>query len=394
MTWRSPAQRRADEFDAMIEGTPPSDLAPSDADLLDLVGALRGVPAAEPRPEFVAGLRERLMVEADTVLVPADLSSLKLPERRTGRERRLAAVVGGIALVGASTSIAVASQSALPGDSLYPVKRVIERAHTGLSVGEGNKGTTMLASASDRLTEAEALAREDGLGDELRVAGSLSTFTEQATEASDLMFADYTHTGDESSIAELRDFASSSLDQLATLEPMVPADAHDELIRAADVLATIDAEAARRCPTCGGTPIDSIPPVLASTTESILVPQAPQATVHAHEVKAGGKGAGEKGGQGAKGNAASHTNPELPDVNAGSLAPGSIRQPGSGSQPGGTQAGTSNPLHDLASTLTGGGRGPSGATSPPSVGEVVDGVGGILEGVLDPVTGEFGVPAP
>jgi hypothetical protein len=385
MTWGSRAQRRADQFDALVEGISTADPRDArDADLLELVGAMRGVPAVTARPEFVASLRERLMAEADTALVPADVSRLTLPVRRTGRERRLAAVVGGIAIVGATTSIAVASQSALPGDSLYPIKRVIERAHTGLSVGEGNKGTTMLASATDRLDEVDALARQDDFGDDVRVADTLNAFTEQATAASDLLIADYTHTGNTSSIAHLRDFASSSLDQLAALEPLVPADARDELIRAAGVLTTIDAEAAQRCPDCGGTPIESIPPVLASS-EQITVPLAPATTPRADDVKnAGGK---STGGQGkSKGD---DTN--LPDVNGDDLGPGSILDPGNTLPSGSTQTGGSNPLEDLTHTLTGGtsDSGPSSTPSVPSIGVVTQGVNELLHGIIDPITGDL-----
>src|SRR3954454_6449691 len=233
MTWGIPAQRRADEFNDLVESGPAGDRATRDAELLELVGALRAVPTVTARPEFVADLRAQLMAQAATVLVPDDISRLTLPARRPTRERRLAALVGSIAVVGATTGVAGASQGALPGDSLYPIKRALESAHTGLSVGEGSKGTTMLANASDRLDEVEALARQDDLGDDLRIPGTLDTFTDQATQASDLLLADYAHTGDASSIAKLRDFSSSGLDRLAALEPLVPADARGELVPAA-----------------------------------------------------------------------------------------------------------------------------------------------------------------
>jgi hypothetical protein len=388
MTWGFTARRRAERFDELVAGNPTGAHDARDAELLELVGAMRAVPEASPRPEFVADLRERLMAEAATALVPTDLSRLKLPERRTGRERRLAAVVGGIAIVGATTSIAVASQSALPGDSLYTVKRAIESAHTGLTIGEADKAATILDSASDRLDEVESLARQDDFGDDARISDTLNTFTEQTTTASDLLIADYDHSGHASSIARLRDFASSSLDRLATLEPLIPIEARDELIRAADVLSTIDTEAAVRCPTCGGTPIDSIPPVLAGG-EIITVPQAPAATPTARPDK-GDKHDG-KGGQGT----------ELPDVDDDDLGPGSILDPGGsdpggsdpgGSDPGGTPSGGSNPLQDLANGLTGGGSPPTGSPSLPSLGDVADGVDDLLHGIVDPLTGQAQAP--
>jgi hypothetical protein len=377
MTWGFAAQRRADEFNELVESPPTGATATRDADLLELVGAMRAVPKVTARPEFVADLRAQLMAEAATALAPADTSRLTLPQRRPARERRLAAVVGGIAVVGVTTGVAVASQGALPGDSLYPIKRAIESAQTGLSVGEGSKGTAMLGNASDRLDEVDALTQQGDLGDDLRIADTLNTFADQSTQASDLLLADYAHTGDASSIAKLRDFASSSLDRLADLEPLVPAAARDELIHAAGVLQGIDATAGQRCPSCGGTPIDSIPPVL-TAAENIFVPVAPlEPTPKADTgTKKGGKQSDDGG------------RPDLPDVEPGDLGPGSVTDPGSDS---GESDGGSNPLQTITDTLTGGGSHdePSDNDSQvPVVGGVVDGVAGILGGVVGGLTGQ------
>ncbi|GAB3195504.1 hypothetical protein GCM10027062_02640 [Nocardioides hungaricus] len=384
MTWGFRAQRRADEFDALVEGLSTIDpTAGRDADLLELVGALRATPEIHARPEFVADLRVRLMAEAATALVPADLSRLRLPERRPRRERRLAAVVGGIAIVGATTSVAVAAQSALPGDTLYPIKRAIEGAHTGLSVGEGSKGTTALANAANRLAEVEALTGQDGVADDLRIAQTLNDFTDQATQASDLLLSDYASSGDGSSIAALRDFSSTSLDQLAALEPLVPADARDELIRAAQVLQTIDAEAAQRCPTCGGAPIDSIPPVLVSA-EQVFVPVAPKPSVEPADT--GPRNPGKQGGTGNEGR------PTLPSVGPDDVGPGSVTNPSAG--PGLPDSTTvRNPLQQLAEDLTGGLTGggkdkPSDRPSVPVVGPLLGTVGDLLESIVDPLTGQ------
>jgi len=378
MTWGFAAQRRADQFDTLVEGSSAGAPATRDADLLELVGALRSVPEVHARPEFVADLRAQLMAEAATALVPADVSRLRLPDRRPTRERRLAAVVGGIAIAGVTTGVAVASQGALPGDSLYPIKRVIESAHTGLSVGDSSKGTTMLANASDRLDEVDGLTRQDHLGDDLRIADTLNTFTDQAAQASDLLLADYAQTGNAASIAKLHDFASSSLTQLAALEPLVPADARDELIRAARVVQTIDAEAGQRCPTCGGSPIESIPPVLAAEQETIFVPPTPAQTpaVHRkHHTGTGGQGSGR---------------PHLPHVQPGDVGPGSVLDPAPGDGSG--SDGTSDPLQTITHSLTGGGGDTSQPSSSPSlpgsIDGVIDGVNDILEGVVSPLTGQ------
>ena len=384
MTWGFTAQRRADEFNDLVEPSSTGQQATRDADLLELVGALRSVPQVTARPEFVADLRAQLMAEAETALVPADTSRLRLPERRPTRERRFAAVVGGIAVVGVTTGVAVASQGALPGDSLYPIKRAIERAHTGLSVGEGSKGATMLGNAADRLDEVDALTHQGDLGDDLRIADTLNTFTDQATQGTDFLLADYAHTGNESSIATLHDFASSSLDQLAALEPLVPAEARDELIRAAQVVRSIDAQATQSCPTCGGTPIESIPPILAATQEQIFVPATPlqAADTGTHGSKHTGK---HDGGR-----------PDLPSVGS-NVGPGSVLNPDDDPSSSPTGGATDDPLQTLTGNLTGGGSTEDPTEDPTddassAVGDAVDGavdgVTDILEGVVGGLTGQ------
>ena len=152
--------RRADEFAALVEGTSTSGLE-RHARLLDVVGQLQAETSPAPRPVFVADLRERLMAEAETVLVPlaaresaATDARLTLPgrtgrgsDRRTSRDRRIAWGVGSLALLTSAATVAVGSQVALPGDALYPVKRAIEDVSTSLAVGDGETGQRMLAHA-------------------------------------------------------------------------------------------------------------------------------------------------------------------------------------------------------------------------------------------------------
>ena len=58
MTWGKSAQRRAEEFNALVDRQPVGEADPRDAELLELVGALRAVPEAQPRAEFTAEFPE------------------------------------------------------------------------------------------------------------------------------------------------------------------------------------------------------------------------------------------------------------------------------------------------------------------------------------------------
>ncbi|KRF37156.1 DUF5667 domain-containing protein [Nocardioides sp. Soil805] len=279
MTVPFSGRRRAEEFDALLarragpgDGPPLTERdAERFADLLAVVDDLRGVPEVVARPEFTAALRERLMAEADTALVagPArareDEARLVLPPRARTRDRRLAALLGGAALIGATSSMAVAAQTALPGDSLYPVKRAIEDARTDLSSGDADKGARLLASARGRLDEVDELARTDSPTRDAAVADTLVLFDEQATSASGLLLDAYAASGDEQVITSLRTFTADSLDRLAALEPVVPESARDELVAAGSSLAAMDARAASACPACAGG-VGTLPPFLLSAS--------------------------------------------------------------------------------------------------------------------------------
>ena len=139
MTAPFSARRRADEFEALLSRDPTTASSGTGtdryADLLEVVADLRAVPPATARPEFVASLRDRLMAEADTALVrqPPAPSRLAMPASSRTRQRRIGALLGGAALEGSAATMAVAAQTALPGESLYGVKRGIESAQVRLA---------------------------------------------------------------------------------------------------------------------------------------------------------------------------------------------------------------------------------------------------------------------
>ena len=264
MTGPFAARRRADEFEALLSRGLDTPLAERDAvrfaALLAVVSDLRALPEATPRPDFVGSLRERLMAEADLVLLPQAPTRLA-PEQLTPprlalptrtRDRRFAALLGGAAMVGATATMAVAAQTALPGESLYSVKRGIEAAELRFAGDDAARGRTLLANAETRLSELEALTTEGEPSAEQSVPDTLDTFTEQASDGVGRLLTAYAQTGSESDVELAREFTATSLERLAALEGQVPASARDELVSAGRTLTDLDLEADIACPKCRG----------------------------------------------------------------------------------------------------------------------------------------------
>ena len=245
------ARRGAEEFSSLVEGTSTQERGSSRyGDLLEIVTSLRETAPVEPRAEFTAALRRDLMAEAGTVLTPA-AARLTVTPRRNPRERRVAVAIGAFAVVSATTSMAMAAQTALPGETLYPLKRALENASTTIQIDEDAKGASMLEHASGRLDEVDELTRQSDEPNSEAVADTLHAFTDQASSASDLLIASYTDQGDRDDIEELRTFTAQSMAVLNELETVVPDTARAALIEAAQVVNLIDTAAIRLCPTCG-----------------------------------------------------------------------------------------------------------------------------------------------
>lgn len=245
-----PGRRRADEFAALVDGRSATNPL-RHSDLLRLVADLRELPTAVPRPEFVTSLRASLMAAADEALVPLD-TRLTLPvTTRSRRDRRVALAAGAVALVGATSSMAVAAQSALPGDALYPIKRVLESAETSMAADDSARADKVIDNATGRLAELEALSLRDSAESQAALRNTLDDFITQANQTGGLLIEEYADSGDAAHITELRAFISSSLDRLANLEAVLPAALRPDLVKAVEALLTLDMRALSVCPSCG-----------------------------------------------------------------------------------------------------------------------------------------------
>ena len=408
MTSLIPARRRAERFDSLVEGGRRDDVDQATSDLLELVGALRSLPEPHARPEFVADLRERLLTAAATELTPAptarerDVERLTVKPTRTRRERRVALALGTVAVLGATTTMAYASQSAIPGDTLYPLKRAIENTQAGFSRGDEGKGEAMLGNASARLTELDELTQQQDPDAHL-VTQTLDTFTAQATDASHHLLSDYEQNGHATSIQQLHQFTQDSIDQLSGLAPAVPHAAQAALHNAAAALMTIDSAATNVCPDCGNG-LTELPPQLvagaATTLEGATSTEAggPLSGAAPPSSAPGSQQHGGKGIQSPSGLNPPETPIQLPTQlptqpsessnPLGGLLPGSGGgdQSGSGGSTGGGSGGNGGKHHhapvDLTPVTT-----PVTTTVDQVVTGVVDGVTGLLDGLTGGGTG-------
>ena len=245
MTSLLSARKRAEEFEALLNGQKSGNAGL--AELAAVVTALREHAPAAPRPDFAVSLREQLMVEAATVLT-AEAKSLALPVRRQGtRERRLVAAATAVVFVGGTAGMAAASQNALPGDTLYPLKRGIERAQTGLSLDEAAKGRDLLGHANARLGEVQSLLDQS---DSNQVASTIDDFSAQANEGAGLLASSFKENRNPADIEAVRDFAASSLAVLQELAKVAPPSAQEALTSAAIQLQELDQQMLGLCATC------------------------------------------------------------------------------------------------------------------------------------------------
>jgi hypothetical protein len=182
-------RRRAERFAQLVDeaglpgrgphhhGRPDHRAHPDDGALAPLVTVGRQLHhtgqrlTADIRPSdaFRTALRQRLMETAaaegigDTARSPepARAEEVYTPRWAPRRSRAKLFVAGGaMAGVLAISGVAAASTSAVPGDSLYDVKRSTEQAQIALAGSGVNSGQLYLQFARTRMSEAQAVATD------------------------------------------------------------------------------------------------------------------------------------------------------------------------------------------------------------------------------------------
>lgn len=163
------------------------------AGLLGLADALGAVPGPELDHEVRTVQRARLMAAFEQAfaggpgaVVPRQRRHRALRSAPRGRWSRRFAVGGLVAglAVGSFAGVAAASGNALPGDTLYGMKRGLEGLRLDFAGSDTERGELLLDHASTRLSEAKSLVGRSG-------SGTLSPATvDQVRRALDDMHAD------------------------------------------------------------------------------------------------------------------------------------------------------------------------------------------------------------
>ncbi|MEV0847520.1 DUF5667 domain-containing protein [Streptomyces sp. NPDC049954] len=191
------AHRRANAFAQALDERPDPGLAaqqgtdPAETGersrMLTLATGLGELPSPEMDPEVKVVQRAQLVAAMEAMLregtvpeargaspsVPGQRSRkgahranpLSKLKPRTRLSKRLAA--GGLTVgvaAGAFGGVAAASGDALPGDSLYGLKRGMEDLQLGLAGDDARRGELLLGQASTRLSEARRLMERDRAG--------------------------------------------------------------------------------------------------------------------------------------------------------------------------------------------------------------------------------------
>jgi hypothetical protein len=239
-------RRQADDLQALLDGGRASSPT-SAAELADLVSLARALSPVEHAPDdaFRAALRDRLVTEAAARVTPPVVPAQRARPSAPSRLRQLVATVA-VASVVAGVGAAAASTRALPGDTLYGLKRQIEAGQLALARGDLGHGRELLEQADARLTEAERLtAGEDGSDPATRalVGQALRDMAAAVTAgAADLSEA-YEETGDEQAMILLDRFVLDQRERLRDLLGLLDPSLRPLARALIDQLAQLDAQA-------------------------------------------------------------------------------------------------------------------------------------------------------
>ncbi|MEU9858709.1 DUF5667 domain-containing protein [Streptomyces sp. NPDC047974] len=268
--------RRANAFAQALEDRAPEGEAadrpdaPADTGdqgrLLALASGLGDLPKPELDPEVKVVQRAQLVAAMEAMFAQGTAAAgPTVPEQRSTRGAHRASplrklrprsrwtkglAAGGLTVgvaAGAFGGVAAASSDALPGDSLYGLKRGMEDLKLGMADDDADRGGIYLDQASTRLSEARRLMERARAGDldheslsEIRRA--LGGMKHDAEEGHRLLRQAYDREGELAPMARLNSFAQAHRDTWNGLRDRLPVQLTDVGEEVSGVFDAIDQE--------------------------------------------------------------------------------------------------------------------------------------------------------
>ncbi|MCX5141027.1 DUF5667 domain-containing protein [Streptomyces sp. NBC_00338] len=301
---------------AAVQPEDPADQA-APGPLLALANGLGELPKPELDPEVKVVQRAQLVAAMEAMFAAGGASAdPTVPEQRGKGAHRASPLrrlrprsrwtkglaAGGLTVgvaAGAFGGVAAASSDALPGDSLYGLKRGMEDIHRGLAGSDTDRGEVYLDQASTRLSEARRLmerARSGDLDHEQlgEIRRTLNGMTHDATEGHRLLHAAYERDGTIGPIQTLDSFSRSHRDSWSSLRDRLPVQLTDVGNQVSSVFAAIDEEVAPlqsllpRAPETSGAAQDSGAPGTGTDPSARTgTPSSPSSPGRTHESSKG-----------------------------------------------------------------------------------------------------------
>ena len=253
MMWRTPVtQAFADALDGR---------RPAKGEVAELVAVATRLceVAAETAPsaEFRSALRTRLMATA-----PVRIDSRPARAFRSSSAKRSSGVRGWAAVFAAmmattfGAGMSAASADTLPGDTLYPVKRILENSQFAIKHSDSTRGNFRLKLATERLSEVDQMTSMHGTSTEL-TSSTFAEFQRQANLGSDALLRSYLSNDSRDDLAALNLFSAMSARRVADLRGRLST---TEIEHAENLLDDVATQSVRMCPTCAGSIAGSVTP--------------------------------------------------------------------------------------------------------------------------------------
>lgn len=201
----------------------------------DLISRLRGLPVGPvPDPQFTAELRSQLVaiaprIVAESAIEPAfDARKSPRPSLLRAIRRPLIAFAGSAAVLVLLLGLAVwMANGALPGQSMYGVKRASENFQLSLAGSDTDKGKAYLDQAASRATEAAKLAGGSSTLPNARsnslITNTLNTADSDLRSGMALLGKAAVNQKSASPLATMNSWASQQYNRLAELQRRLPA---------------------------------------------------------------------------------------------------------------------------------------------------------------------------